>query len=336
MIKTLQDIADAVGVSRGAVSQVLNSRPIRISRAKCNMIQELADKHDFRFNLVARSLRSRRTKSIAIIVPDMSTHFYPSLVRAIETALGRTGYRTFVCNTYDDPAQEEEVIEDCLSRLVDGYVVVPVSEGGREGALQGVHAAGKLLVCMDRYVPDAPYNYVVSDNEGGARQGVELLARSGIRQVAYVGSRRRNHALDERQAGARGVAQERGLGFTAYLANDTRKDVATSARGAIKAGTGLFVESNRHLMGVLDGYAAARQRVTDRMPLIGFDAFEPVVRSSADLKALTVLDGPVPYLQQNIDGMGQHVAEFLLAAFEKGTAGECRKKLPVEIVEGGI
>ena len=335
----LIDIAEKVGVSHTAVSKVLNGLPIRIGAEKRQKIMTLAEELGYRPNIIARSLQGSTTKSIGVVIPNVSTLFYPSLVQSIEMTLSACGYQTMICNTLNDPSVERRHIEDLASRLVDGFIVSPVSRRENIDLLSRIHESARPLVLIDRYLPETDLHFIVTNNIEGAGKAVALLADQGVATLYYLGERIRNQAIEDRLEGVRREASNRGMLFSrkkTFFCDGTRDSVRNIFGGIFKKraeNIGVFLESNRHLMGVLDAARDNGLAIPDDLRVVGFDEFTPHIRTSDDLKSLHVLRNPVPFIEQDIAGMGRLSCDFLMSSFNgKSTGHVWQIKLPAKLL----
>src|SRR5918912_631242 len=120
---TIDDVAARAGVSKTTVSHVLSGkRPVRpdTRRRVERAIREL----DYRPDFIARSLRTRQSQTVALVIPDITNPFFPVLARGFEDALGQAGYRTFICNTDSLRELELAFVADVANRRVDGLAMV--------------------------------------------------------------------------------------------------------------------------------------------------------------------------------------------------------------------
>lgn len=337
-IKRLQDIADRVKVSKTAVSKVLNNKPIRISDEKRQKILALAKQSDYRVNIIARSLSEKKTKSIGIVIPDMSTLFYPSLIKSIETIVYSHGYQIIICNTYDNPSLERQHIEDLQNRLVDGYVIAPVS--GRENIdlLKSINKGNQSLILLDRYFPGTGIPFVVTDNYEGAKKGIRVLVKEKVNKIFYIGDKVRNQSLDDRLEGVRQETLRKHIKFTnkdVFFSSTSREEVRQLCTRLFKMngkGYGIFLESNRSLMGLLDAAKDTGLDIPDDARVVGFDEFEPVMQCWDDINSLHMLKGPVPFIKQDIEKMGNLVSDYLITSFAGKSRRKWQIKIPAEVL----
>lgn len=342
---TLGDIAARAGVSKTAVSRVLNGRQIRIGPEKREEILALAASLHYRPNIIARSLQGRTTRTVGVVVPDLTTLFYPELVHRIETRLATEGYQTIICNSKDKPLHERQQLDNLLARFVDGLILVPAAGGANLTFLRDIHLRRVPLLMLDRYYPDEAFHYVAADNRGGAAAGTAWLLKQGVTRVLYLGEERRNQALEERVAGVR----EAIIGSTAqfpaddfFLCSPERAAVSKACQALLDKrgpGAGVFLESHRLLMGLLDACRERHLRIPDDLVTVGFDPFEPCLLTAGDLASLRVLTSPPTTILQNTQAMADEACQFLLSCFGQGQhQGDAtwRKLLKPELIAGGM
>ncbi|MDD3925999.1 MAG: LacI family DNA-binding transcriptional regulator [bacterium] len=336
----LKDIAEEVNVSQTAVSKVLNGLPIRIGQEKREKIIETAQRLGYSPNMIARGLRNQKTKSIGIVIPDMSTLFYPELLRSLEIKLSSYGYQTLICNSEDDPVNEREHIETLLSRSVDGLVVAPAAGRDNIDYFKEIQESRKTFVLIDRYFAGEGLNFIVTDNKQGAGAGVGILADQGVARIIYLGNRVRNQPIDDRLTGVREEAARRSIGFTTeqiFLTETDRESAGATCRrilGGNLKDTGIFLESNRLLMGLLDAAREKGLQIPDDFHVIGFDPFIAEMAYPADYASLRVIRQPFSLIRQDIAGMVQAVGEYLVSSLNKQSNRLLQRMLPAEIIPG--
>jgi LacI family transcriptional regulator len=182
---TLIDIARETNTSVSTVSRVLAGGAVaqRISRETRGKVVAAAQRMGYRPNLLARSLRTRKTNTIALLVSDIANPFFASIASRIEQSLHRHGYSLLLCNSGEDAGREAEYLHILPSKGVDGLIVVPFAANRR--TLQDNFRTDLPLVILDREVPGLPMQ-VVSDQQQGAQALCDSLARHNVRKIALV------------------------------------------------------------------------------------------------------------------------------------------------------
>lgn len=127
---SLADIASSLGISKSTVSFVLNDKGdfYNISPETQKAIRNKAKELNYVPNFFAKSLREGKTKTVGLVVPDITNAFYASLSKIIQQELFSKGYNVFIVNTNDDPSLEIELVEELINRSIDGMIIVPCNE----------------------------------------------------------------------------------------------------------------------------------------------------------------------------------------------------------------
>ena len=185
MPPTLVDIAKETNTSVSTVSRVLAGGVIanRISKETRERVQIVANRLGYRPNLVARTLRTRRSNTIALLVSDIANPFYAQIASLIERRLHQHGYSLILCNSGENSTREVEYLQLLPQKAIDGLVLVPITID-RDHLMQ--HIPAKLpLVILDRPIPGID-STVACDQIQSAKLLCETLHKSGIRKVAVV------------------------------------------------------------------------------------------------------------------------------------------------------
>jgi len=127
---SLNDIAKALGVSKATVSFVLNDKgdQFNISKNKQELIKAKAKELSYVPNFFAKSLRQGSTKTIGLVLPDISNPFYGELCKTIQQTLFNSGYSTYIINSNDDKEQETTLMRGLIQRCIDGMIIVPSND----------------------------------------------------------------------------------------------------------------------------------------------------------------------------------------------------------------
>ena len=208
---TMKDVAREAGVAIGTVSKVINGIPVGKSyRAR---VEKAIKKLDYRVNTYAQGMRSSRTFTIQVIVPNLTNPFFAELVHHITRDLAQKNYKTMLCTTDGDPHLEQVHVSVAEQRMADG--IICLSYNPKLQVPEGIP-----LVSIDRYF-GARIPCVSSDNYGGGRLAAEKLLENGCKKLAFlrVGSSLANEP-DKRKDGFVSVCEERGVPYTLKMIDD--------------------------------------------------------------------------------------------------------------------
>ena len=182
---TLRDVAAAARVHPATASRALNPETrLLVSEDTARRVTAAAARLGYRPNPVARSLRTRRSHTVGVLIPDLNNPLFPPIVRGLEDKLAAAGYVALIGNTDADAGRERLIFEQMRARHVDGFVLATVTLHDR--LLAEAAAADVPVVLMNRLSQDYSFPSVSVDNEQGARMAVTHLARLGHTRIAHI------------------------------------------------------------------------------------------------------------------------------------------------------
>ncbi|GGA89794.1 LacI family DNA-binding transcriptional regulator [Puia dinghuensis] len=184
---SISDIARKAGVSVSTVSFVMNDKAVkmRISREVIEKVEHVAREMGYRPNQLARGLRTGKTKTIGLIVENISNAFFATLAKSIEDEAKRYDYKVVYCSTDNDEDKARDLINMLSQRQVDGYIITPTLNLADD--IHKLQAENKPVILIDRYFPQhEEIPSVLVDNYEGVSRGMEALIAKGYRKIALV------------------------------------------------------------------------------------------------------------------------------------------------------
>ncbi|MGH9102859.1 MAG: LacI family DNA-binding transcriptional regulator [Acidimicrobiales bacterium] len=182
---TLRDVARLAGVHPGTASRALNeeARDL-VSAATAERVLEAATQLDYRPDAAARTLKTRRSHTVGVLIPDLNNPLFPPIVRGIEDRLATQGYVALLGNTDNDQERERLVFEGMRSRHVDGFILATARR--RHPLLERATGEGPPVVLVNRVVDDHTFPSVSVDDGTGIRMAVSHLVGLGHRRIAHI------------------------------------------------------------------------------------------------------------------------------------------------------
>jgi LacI family transcriptional regulator len=182
---TLRDVAAAAGVHPATASRALNpGTRLLVSEETARRVTEVAERLGYRPNPVARSLRTRRSHTIGVLIPDLNNPLFPPIVRGLEDRLAEHGYVALIGNTDADLARERMVFDQMRARHVDGFVLATATL--HSPILDEAAEANLPVVLMNRMAEGYPFSSVSVDNEQGVRAAVAHLVSLGHTRIGHI------------------------------------------------------------------------------------------------------------------------------------------------------
>jgi LacI family transcriptional regulator len=321
---TIQDVAREAGTSVSTVSRVLTgSAPVTPDRRQT--VEEAIQRLDFRPSHVARSLRTRATLTVSLLINDITNPFYSAIAKGVEQEAKAEGYSLILCNTDEDPEIELRYLWMMLDKQVDGIILGPT---GANEEVAAQLARRMPMVMVDRRLEDVPAAAVVADNVGGAYRAVRMLIGRGHERIGLLTWRLSASTLAERQAGYARALREAGLPFEPNLIREVARPVPSEARRAVTEWlhgearpTALFALNNQLGLGALAGIRDSGLNIPRDVALVVFDdldLFELTVPTITAVAQPAHLMGrrAMQFLKQRIENPDLHLPEVAILPTE--------------------
>ena len=309
MSVTIKDIARMAGVSHTTVSRALRGMP-GVSEETRQRILEIASRLRYRSNAIARGLVTHRSQSIGMLVPDMTNPFYVQVAKGAENVASHANYSLLICNS--DHIQEKEIkyIDFLREKQVDGLLVVPLQRENRH--FVDLFLDRVPLVFIDRFFPELPAPYVITDNYHGERQAVEHLISQGYERIAFLVGTRGGYAAEERLRAYCDAIEKAGLPLEKELILETRggfQDGYQRAKDVLDMHPlpdAVLAANDVVALGIMRYFSECDIRVPEDIAIIGFD----------DIDFAEMLPVPLTTVRQHPLEMGTSAAEILLGLIE--------------------
>ncbi len=273
MTATIRDVAREAGVSVATVSRVVNAKgPVRETTA--SRVREVVERLGYVPHGGARSLTTRRTGVIGVLLPEMHGDFFSELIRGLDQVARPAGYHLLVSGSHSDPAETEEVLQ-ALHGRIDGLVLMMPGPGG-ERLFRSLPRRAPVVLLNDLEGGDE-HDSLRVDNVRGARLAVDHLLDLGHRRIALVAGPESNSDALERRRGYRQALAARGLepDPALELPGDFREasGFRAGARLADMAPRpdAVFAANDAMAIGCLAALRDRGVRVPEELSLVGFD-----------------------------------------------------------------
>lgn len=330
---TIADVARAAGVHASTVSRALNPATRgMVTEAVAARVDAAAARLGWRPSALAAGLRTRRSRTIGILVPDLINPIFPPILRAAEDVLAPSGYATLVANTDNDPAREELLIRRMADHLADGLMLASAAEGTRALALCAQFRIPAVLI--NRRLPGAarraapPCSAVTNDDRRGIALATAHLVALGHRRIAHLAGPPGVSTAIDRRAGFRSALRAAGLDAAAA-------PVVAAAAYTVQAGraamarlldgppvTAVVAANDMLCLGAYDALAAAGLRPGADISVTGFNDMPFVDRICPALTTVRIRHAE----------MGRQAAALLLAEMADPTSPRQDVRLLPELV----
>ena len=321
---TIRDVAAKAGVSAATVSRIINNKgqatPETIARVHA-VIKELG----YKPNVVARSLTSRKSNTIALLVPTISNPFFPELARGVEDVANSYGLNIFLCNTDDERDKVNNYLVSLRERYVDGVIINSLNLTNND--LEELHSSGIPTITLDRTFSNHEYSSISVKHRIGAQLATKHLIDIGCKRIGLI----RGPEDDF-------TAVQRMWGYRDYVKDFDWFDQSWIALGdfSVKSGylcmkelfqrhpdiDGVFASNDLMAIGLLKAAHEWGRKVPDELAIIGFDGI--------DMSQYT--NPPISTIKQPSYEMGQMAMKELLRLIRRPEDDFNKIELDVELI----
>ncbi len=279
MTATIHDVAREASVGIGTVSRVVNDSPL-VKPGTRERVLAAIDKLHYRPDPIARSMISKRTNSLGVIVPFFTRPFFMEILRGVEAVSGRLGRELVLYNVETDAQRDHYFSELPMHRKVDGLLIVSLTPD--DAVARRFKDTGLPVVLIDAYSP--MFTSLVVNNVEGAYQAVRHLIEKGHRRIAFIngeieGNFKFNQANDRliglhRAFGEADLLFEPELVLTSEWNRMGGKQAALQLLSMQKRPTAIFAASDVQAVGVLEAAKELGIAIPEQLSVIGFDGIE--------------------------------------------------------------
>ena len=324
---TISDVAKRAGVSTATVSRVINGVGNVNAVTRDRIERAIQDLH-YVPNVAARSLRSKKTSTLALLVPDITNPFWTTVARGVEDAAQSGDYSVLLCNTDENPTKQLAYLEVVLSQRVDGVIVAPYDSDARN--LGKLRDRNMPTVVIDRRINGWEVDSVYGDSVAGARALVQHVICQGYTRIAILTGPLNTSTSEDRVAGYRLALSEANIPIDECLIRRGEYRAASGEQMAHQLfdeglhPTAIFAANNAIAMGVMDALQKRGLRVPQDIALVCFDELP---EASRFFPFLTVVAQPAY-------DMGVNAAQLLISRLNADASLQPRQVvLPTRLIK---
>ncbi|MDQ1411740.1 MAG: LacI family transcriptional regulator [Acidimicrobiaceae bacterium] len=317
----MKDVARVAGVSLGTVSNVLN-QPDLVSPATRRRVVDAIAQLGFVRNESARQLRAGRSRTIGLVVLDVSNPFFTDVARGAETAAAENGSIIMLCNSGQKVEREARYLDLLEEQRVQGVLITPV--GSDNARLDLLVARGTPVVLVDRGTEHPNWCSVAVDDVLGGLAAVSHLIERGHRRIAFVGGPMGLRQVSDRHVGAVKAMTDGGrdpgelmLFETTWLTLSSGRQAGERIVGLSEAErpTGVFCANDLLALGVLQALAGHGLRVPHDVAIVGYDDIDYAAAAAV----------PLSSVRQPRELIGRTATELLLDEMREGSSHQHRR-----------
>jgi len=305
----LRDVAERAGVHVSTVSRVLNPGAHgKVSDEVAKRIRRIAREMDYKPNAFGYGLKTQRSTTIGILIPDLTNPVFPPIIRAIEHRLRDDGYTAILGDSDSNPAQEEIIVDKMMGRRAEGLILATAHRN--DDLIERIIRDGTPVALVNRTTEQEGVVSVTSDDVRGARLAVDHLVDLGHRVIGHVAGPHSLSTGNNRREGFIAGARGRNLEITPALIQECDAYSEAAGRAAMSA----LLDSGEPLTGVVAANdllaLGCYQALADR----GLNCPEDIsITGYNDMPFTDKFSPPLTTVRIDLHQMGDRAAESLLA-----------------------
>ena len=323
---TIKDVARLAGVSVSTISKYLNGGNVLEENAEA--IRKAIAALDYRVNPFARSLKTQRSKSIGILLPEITAPFFGSVVASLDKTFREHGYHCLISCYSSSHGLERDNLQFLINNGIDGLIYAPEDLSSEE--ISELTASSNIpMVQVDRKIQGVESDTVLVNNADAVYQAVNHLIFKGHRRIAIITGLKSVYSAKERLVGYLRALSDNGILYDDNLVVTGRYEFATGYRACEylrqlpDPPTAVVATNHDFTIGLV---TAARERginIPNELDIFGFDC----------VQVCTMMNPPLPVVHQPEEEIGQMAASYLIQRLSGYTGAPRHTKLKCRIVE---
>lgn len=325
---TIKDVAKYTGLSIATISKYINGGNVLDQNKQ--IIEEAIKTLNFRVNEIARGLKTNKTKTVGILIPNLEQVFCTSIVSNIENILIKYGYSTIICDYKEDIKLQKEKIQFLVNKMVDGIIIIPI--GDETELIQEVINDGTVVVLIDRVLKDVDCDVVLVDNLNASYDAVEQFIVRGHKKIGIIAGPEDVYTAQERLKGFYRVHEDYSMPVYKELIKfgdykvDSGYHLLNELLDMEEPPTAIFVTNYEMTLGTIMAVNERNISIPEELSLIGFD----------NLQMARIIKPPLSIVIQPMQGIGETSAEVLLKRLNGDMSNfPARFRLKAEVVVKG-
>ena len=317
MRTTIKDIANYTGFSVTTISLVLNGKADKIPKSTKDVIFDAVEKLNYRPNQIAVGLVKKRTKTIGLVISDVSNVFFSNLAKGVEDECRRNGWNLILCNTNDLHKRDLEYIQVLADKGVDGILFCMSLDSDKKRALESVDLMKKLkvpFVMIDRFLEEVDCCSVIVNHRSGGYAATKHLLELGHQNIACVAGPLALEDSQHRLKGYKEALEEYGIAYDPDLIyegnydRESGKEAVEYILGLSKKVTAIFSFNDMSAYGVYNRLKKHNYYIPRDMSLVGYD----------DIFFSEILDVPLTSVSQPVYDMGVEAVQQIISEIGSG------------------
>lgn len=320
----ISDVAKAAGVSLATVSRVLsNGGPVKAETRE--RILQVIEELNYQPNALARQLRTQKTKTIVVIVPNIANYLFSEVIFGIEAAASSNGYQVMIAEMHNQPSIEMHYINAIRQKQIDG--IISMSANMTQKLMQQISGGYPIVMALQSFQSDTIPSVSI-DNTAAAKAMATHLIRMGRKRIVHLTNEQLHSPYSERLEGYKSALVLNGIDVEDELISYGEASIQggyDQMQGLIDKGIGfdaVFAAGDTMAIGVMKALKSHGYRVPEDIAVVGFD----------DIELASFWDPSLTTIRQPAHQIGQCAFRKLLAQMNGENISQLKDVLPYELV----
>ena len=303
---TIKDVARLSGVSITTVSQILNHKGERFSAETKKKVLDVVAEYDYKADYFAQNMIGKRTKTIGMVVPDVTDLFFSKVIEGVENYLNELGFMILLCNSNHSSEKENIYIDELLHRSVEGIILASPNPIHVPKLIDDRGRKKIPYILIDRGLNERDEGKLITNEFQGAYEAVELLINQGHTKIGMLGNETSFYEITDRFLGYQKCLMNHGIDYQERFVTNEPLTIKGGYEGAQKIlkqdVTALFCGNDQMAVGAYRAINEVGKKIPEDISVIGYDGLE---LTDYMVPALTTV-------RQPIFEIGYFAAKFLV------------------------
>lgn len=328
----IKQLAEIIGVSSATISRVLNNSGY-VSEEKRRLVLEGIKKYNYIPNDIARSLSTKKTRSIGVIIPDIENPFFSSIISGINLVARESNYNLYFICSYENIDIEHDILDYIQKLMLDGVIITPVKEDDKITCekLEQLNKKGVSIVLIDRDVVSDVYDGIFVDNFQATYDAIKILVDAGHEKISIITGPLTSKPGKERLDGYKKALRDNNIEVREeyIIEGDFRTERAYKCTEYLlslnESPTAIFTSNNFTTIGCLKYLKEKNLQLGKDISVIGFD----------DIELLNILDYRLSVVYRDFENIGEESMNLIIDKIDKNDNRIVRKNVPYSIILRG-
>lgn len=310
---TLKDLSKELNLAPSTISRALADHPA-ISEATKKIVKDKAEELGFTLNSIAASFRSKKTKSIGVIVPRIDIHFHSRVISGIEEFSYKSGYNVTIFQSKDSYKREKEIVKILQTKMVEGVIICLALESKMYDHFRKFNNLKVPLVFYDRTPDNFDTNKVNINDFESAYTATEHLIKAGCKKIAHIAGNQSTGIFRARLEGYKAALAANNIPLrhdfileTKNLSYQEGVEAAHKLLGFPELPDGIFCANDYTAVSIIQVFNKAKVRIPEQVAIVGFSNYP--ISEIIEPKLTTINDRAFQ--------MGEAAAKLLIRQIEE-------------------